>query len=55
MEKPMAAPPADPAPDWTPYGIVGYRRRWRLNWRLFAWLVLNGAGWMVIYAATRWL
>lgn len=44
-------------PEWTPYGIFGVsrRRRWRLNWRLFGWFALNGAGWVIIYAAARWL
>lgn len=41
--------------EWTPFGILTFRRRIRLNWRLFAWLALNTAGWVVIYAAARWL
>lgn len=37
--------------DWTPFGISGFRRRWRPNWRLLLWGALNAGLWFALVYA----
>lgn len=42
--------------EWTPYGIFGFRRRWRPNWRFLMWSAINVLAWVaVIYGLAWWL